>query len=186
MLYANQSPWTAPIDIYKLFGNAESIAREVMFKPFTLIDVNRLSDDDLKAQKLSGLFLYALKYRKHKEIAKFFDTLLPWLNEVDQLNEGTYLVRNVIYYTVKGLETENTKLFLEKADQFLSPELKGEVMTLAHAFKEEGIQEGAHRRECQIALNMLHKGMSFDTIVELTGLSKDELEKLKLKEETKH
>ena len=33
--------WTAPTDIFKLFGEAEAIAREVMFKPFTLIDVNQ-------------------------------------------------------------------------------------------------------------------------------------------------
>src|SRR5205085_10062749 len=134
--------WTAPTDIFKLFGKFENIAREVMFKPFTLIDVNRMSDDDLKSRKLSGLFLYALKYRQYKEIAKIWDTLLPWLDQAIHLDGGTYLVENVITYVLEGLETEDTKLLLEKADKYLSPELKGEIMTLAHAFKQEGKQEG--------------------------------------------
>ena len=55
-------------------------------------------------------------------------------------------------------------------------------MTLPHAFKKEG----AHEKERQIALNMILENYPVEAIVKVTGLSKDELKKLKQEAETKH
>ena len=48
-------------------------------------------------------------------------------------------------------------------------------MTLAHAFKKKGIQEGISK----IALNMLLENSSIPFIAKVTGLSVAEIEKLK-------
>ena len=44
--------------------------------------------------------------------------------------------------------------------------------------KKEGIIEGAKEEKLQIAKNMLRKGMSISDIIEITGLTKEEIEKL--------
>ena len=43
--------------------------------------------------------------------------------------------------------------------------------------REEGIKEGA----IKIAKNMLKKGIDIDTIIEVTGLTKEEIEEIKNK-----
>ena len=44
--------------------------------------------------------------------------------------------------------------------------------------KKEGIIEGAKEEKLQIAKNMLKKGMNVSDIIEITGLKKEEIEKL--------
>ena len=44
--------------------------------------------------------------------------------------------------------------------------------------KKEGIEQGAKEKELQIAKNMLKKGMNVSDIIEITGLTKEEIEKL--------
>lgn len=48
-------------------------------------------------------------------------------------------------------------------------------------YEAKGFQEGKAERNIEIALNMLKKGISVDTICEVTGLSSSELEALKKK-----
>ena len=45
--------------------------------------------------------------------------------------------------------------------------------------KAEGKAEGEAKKQKEIAKNMIAKGMEIDTISELTGLSKEEIEELK-------
>ena len=45
--------------------------------------------------------------------------------------------------------------------------------------KEEGKQEGKQEEKEEIAKKLLKKGMSIEEIVEITGLTKEEIEKLK-------
>ena len=44
--------------------------------------------------------------------------------------------------------------------------------------KKEGEKAGAKKKQLEIAKMMKNKGMDVDTIVEITGLSKEEIEKL--------
>lgn len=53
-----------------------------------------------------------------------------------------------------------------------------EAQALHHA-KQEGIQQGVSERNIEIARNALQMGMTIDDIVKLTGLARDEIERLK-------
>lgn len=44
--------------------------------------------------------------------------------------------------------------------------------------KKEGVIEGAKEEKLQIAKNMLKKGMDLSDIIEITGLMKEDIEKL--------
>ena len=44
--------------------------------------------------------------------------------------------------------------------------------------KKEGIKEGEKQKQKEIAKKMLDKGMEIENIVELTGLTKEEIDKL--------
>ena len=60
---------------------------------------------------------------------------------------------------------------------------KAELERMDHAqlmyeAKRDGKKEGAKEKQIQIAKNMLKKGMNVSDIIEITGLTKEEVEKL--------
>ena len=69
-----------------------------------------------------------------------------------------------------GLMSEEEEA--EKLQKTLISEAKHE----GHA---EGIAEGSKQKEIEIAKNMIKDNMSIDIIIKYTGLTKEEIEKLK-------
>ena len=49
--------------------------------------------------------------------------------------------------------------------------------------REEGREEGINQRSLEIARNMLAKGMDASTVLEITGLSMEEIQQLRAREE---
>jgi len=44
---------------------------------------------------------------------------------------------------VDGVEANNETVFIEKAEQYLSDELRSETMTLAQLFEKKGMEKGS-------------------------------------------
>ncbi len=86
---------------------------------------------------------FALKYRKAQDIAIFLKTFLPWLNLANR--KGANFARGVLEYLIDGMEVGNRELFIHEVNEHLSSELRGETMTLAEQWKQEGRQEGEQR-----------------------------------------
>ena len=67
-------------------------------------------------------------------------------------------------------------------NELSNPKLKGAFMTIADRLKEEGRQEGRQEGEkkkaVETAKKLKEKGMDIELIIEVTGLSKEEIEKL--------
>ena len=87
-------------------------------------------------------------------------------------------------------ENENIKEAKEELDRISQDDIlrrmafKAELERMDHAqlmyeAKRDGKEEGAKEKEIQIAKNMLQKRMNVQDIVEITGLTKEEVEKLK-------
>ena len=90
---------------------------------------------------------------------------------------------------IKGKENENLKEAVEKLERISEDEKMQRIIELRekairdeHAIYakglEDGVEEGAKEKEVQIAKNMLKKGISVSDIEEITGLTKEEIEKL--------
>lgn len=144
VVYTGDEPWSAPLDIFPLFAEAENLAREIMFKPYQLQDVKRTSDDELRQQELSGLVAFSLKYRRARDFQRFLKELLPWVNQVEvhHAAQGTSLGRIVLKYVIDDSPEGNKDLLVQEAQHYLSQELQGDIMTIAQQWKQEGIQIG--------------------------------------------
>lgn len=144
VVYAVKEPWNAPLEIFPLFGEQESLAREWFFKPYQLFDIQRTPDETLKQHHLCGIMEFALKHQKMQDFAKLLETLFPWMHavEIQYATSGIFLGKVVLQYLVNGIEEKNVDLLIEKADHFLSNQLRGEVMTLAQEFERRGVEKG--------------------------------------------
>lgn len=115
-------------------------------------------------------------------------------NEKDQLLDWLIFLENPESerVTLKMEENENLKDAVEKLNKISEDEKMQRIIELRekairdeHAIYEKGVNDGVEKgskeKELQIAKNMLKKGIKESDIKEITGLTKEEIEKLKRK-----
>ena len=139
IVYTGSDPWTAPLDIFPLFGDHQRLAQEWFLKPFQLSNIHETNDNEIRRRQWCGIVEFALKYKKVRDFEKFLDILLPWLLELER-NEpaGCSLIRIVIKYVLDDLEGPDLTAFKQAVEKHLSPTLRGEVMTLAQQLIQVG------------------------------------------------
>lgn len=181
VVYTGESEWDAPSDIVDLLPEPKKLARDVFFRPYQLIDLQRMSDDDIRKHNWSGLVEFALKYRRRRELAShFFQIILPWLDQAAK-QDGLNLSRIVLKYVLDGMDY-NVVSFEKQVKQYLSSsELRGDAMTLAQQYEQRGEQRGRVEKSFEIAKRLLSKGQDVNFIAEITGLSIAEINELNTK-----
>jgi predicted transposase/invertase (TIGR01784 family) len=177
-IYAGQeSPYPYSTDIFDYF-ELPDLAREKMFKPIDLTDLTLLSQEELLKDETAGLVKVLLKQGIKRDY-------LNWIKNnrelIIKLVTSTFGISSIIY--ILGTDDVNEPKELLNAIVESSPEQKQIIMTAALKLqqegRQEGIREGVHTKAIDMANNMIRKGFDLNTIQELTGLSKEELEKLK-------
>ena len=105
------------------------------------------------------------------------DQLLDWLIFLEK-PESERVAR-------KMEENENLKEAVEKLDRISEDEKMQRIIELRekairdeHAIYAKGIDDGAEKEKLQIAKNMLKENISIDIIIKVTGLTKEEIEKI--------
>ena len=143
IVYSGDRIWTAALEIFPLFGEHESLARKYLLSPYQLIDIKRMSDDEIKSHDWCGLMEFAFKHRKVTDFKAFLETLFPWLQRRTlESNSGSFLGRTILTYILDDMDSHDIKLFLQQASQHLSTQLRGEAMTLGQAFELRGEKRG--------------------------------------------
>ena len=108
-------------------------------------------------------------------------------NEKDQLLDWLIFLENPESERVarKMKENENLKEAVEKLDRISEDEKMQRIIELRekairdeHAIYDKGIDDGAEKEKLQIAQNMLKENISIDIIIKVTGLTKEEIEKI--------
>ena len=108
-------------------------------------------------------------------------------NEKDQLLDWLIFLENPESERVarKMEENENLKEAVEKLDRISEDEKMQRIIELRekairdeHAIYDKGIDDGAEKEKLQIAQNMLKENISIDIIIKVTGLTKEEIEKI--------
>jgi predicted transposase/invertase (TIGR01784 family) len=174
-LYAGiRSPYPYPTDIYDCFEDA-NLAREEMFKPFNLIDLTVLSEQELLQDGQADLLEILLKQGIKREF-------LSWITKnkelIAKLFDRVYTESGIIYI----LDTDEKNDPQELIDAIITvvPDKKEIIMTAAQQLRQQGIQEGIHTKAIDIAKNMLKKGFDISFIQEMTGLTQETIENIKL------
>jgi len=150
VLYTGKPTWTAPLDIFPLFGEQEALARSVWPPAYQLVDIHRCSDDELKQRDFSGLIEYVFKNAQTRDVHKFLENAFPWLAQIAQKNsqQAILLGQNLVFY-IAGINKHLDKTtFNQLAEQHLTATpLRSTMMTLAEQWKEEGRSEVMARAE---------------------------------------
>lgn len=187
IIYSGEEPYTASTDFFTLFGEHEELAREYLLNPIQLVDVCRMSDEDITNHQIFGLIEFAFKHKKTQQFEQFIRKLLPWINEIE-CETGIGYTKTILTYVMNIFPEASYEIFTKESQQYLGDET---MITIAQKLRNEGIElgilqgkhkgmeEGIQQEKQIIARSMLIDHMPIDTIRKYTGLSITEINTIK-------
>ncbi|EHF8059417.1 Rpn family recombination-promoting nuclease/putative transposase, partial [Salmonella enterica subsp. enterica serovar Oranienburg] len=194
-------PYPYSMDWLDCFEQPE-LARRVLSKPWPLIDVSVLDDDDIKSHRRVALLEMVqrdIRLRDGKELlARLVQLIQMKLNSREQ-------VEAVLRYTIiNGMAGEDITPYINQLSGDI-PEYEDLMGTIAQQFIQQGAErerqaslerekaslererQASLERERQIAQKtlletaraLLDNGVSLEVVIKSTGLSREELEQLR-------
>lgn len=171
-----KTPYPYSTDIMELFVD-QNLARDIMFKPFQLIDINSVCDDELVKQSHIGLMQLLMKHIRERDALNLIEDYMGELKKFAKQGERDFLV-SIMQYMVNAGEVSNQVKFIDIMTNTLAiPEEK--IMTIAEHWRQEGRQEGRQEAAQRIARTLLEKGNSVSDVAETTKLKASEVNKLR-------
>jgi predicted transposase/invertase (TIGR01784 family) len=186
--YTGKSTYTASCDLFDLFAKEEQIlAREHFLKPFKLIDLNRISDEELKTHRDVRTLELIQKHIHDRDMTLFLKALIEEGFLLEISGDIDYF-EVMLKYLLSAGEIRAPDDFINSAIQQL-PEMEDKVMTMADYFRHKGqaqiIEQLAHEahlgQEARVRIQSLSEEAKVSTVIDVVR----EESKEEGKEETK-
>ncbi|MFU0966174.1 Rpn family recombination-promoting nuclease/putative transposase [Kluyvera ascorbata] len=166
------------------------LAGKIYSQNFPLVDITVIADEEIMQHRSMAALTLIQKHIRQRDLTRLFDKLAGLLtrNHIS----GQQVIALVNYMLQAGKAQDARTLLFEMAQH--APQYGDELMTLAEQLKQEGrtegiqqgiqegILEGMHTGEREasrkIAQAMLKKGISVADVIEMTGITAEELPSL--------
>jgi predicted transposase/invertase (TIGR01784 family) len=183
----NEKPYPYSTSVYDHFIAPDMAESLGIFTKFHLGDLNTIPDKTLATHGSINLMEKLLKYSRHRDafniLAQELEKSKSWL-----LLQGNYWKTILVYSShVIGRKGNSEKKLVNLFKDVLSKNENEIMRTIAQTIEErgekrgiqKGIQKGIQVKAIEIAKSMLKKELAISLIQEVTGLSKQTIEKLK-------
>ncbi len=201
--YTGNRKYNYSTDLFDLFGRNKELVRNVLLRPYQLIDLSEIPDEKLKERFLRyGVVAQVMKHIHDNNFLPILKEVVGDLKTIEELGEMDY-IHAVLSYAMNANDLDK-KEFIEVVKKGLTKISEGEIMTLADQFRQEGRQEGKREgyneamlaieqekraslekgkqeKAETIALNLFSQGLSFEQIATATGLTSQQIEEIKSK-----
>jgi predicted transposase/invertase (TIGR01784 family) len=189
VLYNGSRKYNAPRNLWQLFTDP-AMARKMLADNYHLIDLQAMSDDDINYDRHISMFTYMLKHADERDKIKLIGNMLEKCVKAIQIDkEHDYLyITLAIWYNDNKIEESQREDLDKLIEQKLPTEDKENIMrTIADAYRDEGRNEGRNEGMARgfqegvekTALKMLQQKLDLKLISSVTGLSSNDLLKLK-------
>lgn len=187
LFYQGQrSPWPWSMNWLEGFGDP-ALARRLYSSPFPLVDITVIPDDEIMEHRSMAALTLIQKHIRQRDMALLQDKLAR-LMLMEHMSGQQITV--LINYMIQAGETQDVQRLLYGLARRV-PQHGDKLMTMAEQLKQigrneglqqgiqkgmkEGIQEGQRAARLDIARQMLERGLDSRAIMEMTGLSQEEL-----------
>ena len=179
LMYNGTKKYNSPRNLWDLFTIPQQ-AKKLMTEDYKLIDLQSMSDDEIKKKQHLGMLEYFLKHIHQRDMLKLWEDFLTHFKEmvlIDKENGYIYL-KQFIWYTDSKVSEERQKELSEILIEHLSEKEEGNIMrTIAQKYIDEGIDKGVEKT----AINMLMQNADVKFIAKVTGYSISQIAELKNK-----
>ena len=162
------------------------LATHLYSEDFPLVDITVIPDDDIMRHRSMAALTLIQKHIRQRDLTRLLDKLTGLLTQ--NHISGQQVIALVNYMLQAGEAQDARTLLYEMAQR--APQYGDELMTLAEQLRQEGriegmqqgmqqgIQTGEREASRKIARAMLEKGIATADIIEMTGVSAEELPSL--------
>jgi predicted transposase/invertase (TIGR01784 family) len=154
-----------------LSGPVEELAGYIPDFGFELYDLLRYSDDQIKGTIISRVILLLLKHIRDPDLQLKLPGILALLRTLMEKETGLQWLELVIRYltSVRDEEDLSAKKIVEIAEQAVSKEAGGYVMTLLEKLRNEGKLEGLVEGEQKGEIKGLKEGIELGITLKFPG-----------------
>lgn len=173
VIYHGEQEWEVRTDFLSLFDVPQCMGKYIPNFCFELYDISHTPDDYIKGTVLLRILFLTYKYIFNPELLHKLKDIFRLLMELeDKTRESEYL-EILLRYLSSSAEHVSVEALRETVVEFF--EQGGDIMpTIVQQVKNEAREE----RDIEIAKKMIEKGMDIDAIVDITGISREKLEKI--------
>lgn len=181
VIYHAPKKWSFSTDIKDLIEAPKELIEKYFLKPFQLIDLGAISDEELKQHQWIGIMEFALKHIFARDVLEHLQCISELMHDV-ALKGGSDYVEIVLQYALIKGDVKNVESFINFINNNISSEVGKKIMTGAEQLRQEGIikgkAEGKAEERLAVAKRMNHEGLAHSLISKLTGLSLEQIEML--------
>lgn len=185
VIYHGERPYSFSTDIKDIVDAPRQLIEQYFLKPFQLIDLARIDDEELKKHSWAGAMEFALKHIFARDILPHLKEMAELLRRIDQAGGKDY-ISIILHYIYERAELKSKEAFFNLISTKISTEVGEEIMTLAEQMRQEGrfegkLQgklEGEREKSVEIAKRLLNENLDILFISKVTGLSLNELKNL--------
>ena len=191
VLYTGKQKWNVKKYIEEVQEKLEGY-EEIKLAKYDVVDVNDFSKEELiKEKSFLSKAMIIEKAKDNKEIIKYLEEIITEINE----NEEIYAEEIKQLFTIMINQILRIKIGNEKAEEFIKNIKKGKggkrkMMTVFETIeqdnkrifrrgKKEGIIQGEINGKLKVIKNMLKENLPIDLISKITGISQQEINKMK-------
>lgn len=182
VIYHSDRPYPFSTDIKDLVAAPKELIERYFLKPFQLIDLGDIDDEQLKRHAWVGIMEFVLKHIRARNMLPFLQDIVGEMRVAVQ-SGGHEFVAIVLQYALERGELENKKAFFELINNQISADMGEKVMTLAEQLRaegrQEGLQEGILEGKLEVAERLMQERVEISFIAKITGLPLEKLHKLK-------
>ena len=179
LFFSGKDTWTVPLNIREMFSDYETFGDYVLNFEYMIVNAKGYDNNDLKgfSSKLLGLVLMLEKTKNDLEfysgIRDNLDSIGTFDNEEKRVLSLCIKIMDIAYGYNKGEDIQRllNENQIQEVDKVLC-----DVIEYAKIEKEEI----AINTKLEVARNMLTENSSVDYIVRMTGLSRVQVEEIKL------
>jgi len=150
-------------------------ARQLYGNAFPLVDITVIPDEQIMHHRSMAALTLVQKHIRQRDMARLLDQLTALLM-MEQMSRQQIV--GLVNYMIRAGDAQSIEPLLYELAQRV-PKHGETLMTMAEELLQRGIQRGKLTALLEIAQKMLQRGFDSQAIMEITGLSKDELQQLK-------
>ena len=183
------SPWPYTLNWTELFASPDT-AQKLYTGDFPLIDVGAIGDDEIMKHRRMALLELMLKHAQTRDLAELTEHLVTLLIAGYTTDEQLVTLMNWMLQTG---DTARPEAFLQELAR-RSPQHEEIFMTIAQKLEQKGLEkgiqlgeqrgiekgrsEGEREATLKIARTMLQNGIDRNTVMTMTGLAEEDLQRI--------
>lgn len=185
LIYHDKEQWNVKTKLSEMITGydelPEDIRKYIPDYEYLVYDLTKYKDEDIKLESMTRIILKIMRDVRYADKNKIIDVLeegFKLLDEVIEKDTITHYIESCLRY-ILSVRNDIDKDEMVRIAAQISVEGSELVMTIAEQLRQEGREEGRQEEITKVVKNAIIKGMEVEDIVELTGLTKKEIDKVR-------